>query len=156
MSRQTGGIFVAGSYVQSMSDKLIGKLFGALAVIALLSAGCGKSEEKKGDQTAQPAAAPKAPEDPAIAAARQLFNTRCMSCHGSKGKGDGPAAAAMNPKPRNYTSRKWQKSVTDEKIAETIRKGGAAMGLNPMMPAQQDLSDEQLAGLVKLIRSFAK
>lgn len=136
---------------------MISKLFGALAVLALLVGGCGKSEEKSDNKKAEPApVTKKAPEDPAIAAARQLFTMRCQSCHGPEGKGNGPAAASMNPKPRNYTSRKWQKSVTDDKIAETIKKGGAAMGLNPMMPAQQDLTDEQLAGLVKLIRSFAK
>ena len=134
---------------------MIHKLFGVLALLALLVGGCGKSEDKS-ETKAQPETAAAEPEDPVIAAARQLFTMRCQSCHGPEGKGNGPASATMNPKPRNYTSRKWQKSVTDEKIAETIRKGGAAMGLNPMMPAQQDLTDEQLAGLVKLIRNFAK
>ena len=133
------------------------RLFSILAVLGLLLGACGKSEDKgdkSGAKVEQPAT--KAPEDPAIAEARQLFKIRCASCHGMSGKGDGPAAAAINPKPRNYTSRKWQQSVTDAQIAEVIKKGGQAMGLNPMMPAQQDLNDKQLAGLVKLIRSFAK
>ena len=134
---------------------MISKLIGALALLALLVSGCGKSEENKETKT-QPTAAPKAPEDPVIAAARQLFKIRCESCHGAEGKGNGPASVSLNPKPRNYTSRKWQQSVSDEKIAETIRKGGGAMGLSAMMPAQQDLTDEQLAGLVKLIRNFAQ
>ena len=29
----------------------------------------------------------------------------CVSCHGHKGKGDGPAAVALRPKPADWTSK---------------------------------------------------
>lgn len=78
-------------------------------------------------------------------------------CHGQSGKGDGAAAAALNPKPRDYTSAEWQKSVTDDQIKKTITGGGAAVGKSPIMPAQPDLANnpEALEGLVKIIRGFA-
>ena len=77
-------------------------------------------------------------------------------CHGEDGKGDGPASAALNPKPRNYTDHEWQKSVSDEQIKKTITGGGASMGKSPLMPAQPDLAakPETLDGLVKIIRGF--
>jgi mono/diheme cytochrome c family protein len=86
----------------------------------------------------------------------EVFKTRCVMCHGESGKGDGPAAVALNPKPRNYTDAVWQKSVTDEQIKKTITEGGAAVGKSPLMPAQSDLKQkpEVLDGLVKIIRAF--
>jgi hypothetical protein len=78
-------------------------------------------------------------------------------CHGESGKGDGPAAAALNPKPRDYTDAAWQKATTDEQIKDVIVRGGAAVGKSPTMPGQADLASqpEVLAGLVKIIRDFA-
>lgn len=98
------------------------------------------------------AAAPAAPqEDPAL-----VFKNRCGPCHGETGHGDGPAAAALTPKPRNYADAAWQKSVTDEQLKKTILYGGAAVGKSPVMPAQPDLESKPavLDGIVKIIRDF--
>jgi high-affinity iron transporter len=40
---------------------------------------------------------PKGPID--VAAGRAIYEKSCASCHGMRGLGDGPAAAALNPKP---------------------------------------------------------
>lgn len=37
----------------------------------------------------------------------KLFLTNCSMCHGNEGKGDGPAGAGLNPKPRNMVEGKW-------------------------------------------------
>ena len=34
---------------------------------------------------------------------RQMFATYCAPCHGKAGRGDGPAAASLNPRPANLT-----------------------------------------------------
>ncbi len=87
--------------------------------------------------------------------AHELFKTRCVPCHGETGKGDGPGAAALNPKPRNYTDPAWQAKVTDEEIKKAILYGGAAVGKSPAMPANPDLEDKpELDGLVKVVREF--
>lgn len=80
-----------------------------------------------------------------------------MVCHGQSGKGDGPGAAALNPKPRDYTNAEWQKTVTDDEIAKIIVQGGAAVGKSPNMPANPDLASKPqvVQGLVKVVRSFA-
>ncbi|TMQ02287.1 MAG: cytochrome c [Deltaproteobacteria bacterium] len=87
-----------------------------------------------------------------------MFNTVCVMCHGPEGTGNGPAAATLNPKPRNYTDAAWQASVTDEQLKETILKGGAGVGKSPVMPGQPQLADhpEVLDELVQIIRRFGK
>lgn len=35
---------------------------------------------------------------------RQVFQEHCTTCHGSEGQGDGPAAAALHPKPADLTA----------------------------------------------------
>ncbi len=129
----------------------------ALAAVACDKGGSGSSGEKggttdKGGSTTTTAAAGKIDMN----AAREIFNSRCSACHGTDGKGDGPGAAALNPKPRNYTDKTWQSSVTDEQIKKTILYGGAAVGKSPIMPASPDLDGkpEVLDGLVKIVRGF--
>lgn len=94
----------------------------------------------------------------AMAEAKTVFTTRCVACHGSTGKGDGAAAAALKPKPRAYNDKAWQKTVTDSYLAKVIVKGGAAVGKSPLMPGNADLEKkpEVVKGLVSIIRGFAK
>ncbi|HEY8270384.1 MAG TPA: cytochrome c [Pseudobdellovibrionaceae bacterium] len=45
--------------------------------------------------------------DQVVAYGKKIFATNCAMCHGNEGKGDGPAGAALNPKPRNVVEGKW-------------------------------------------------
>lgn len=109
----------------------------------------------------EPTAAPKAPVPTPTAPAagpdaKQMFESLCFTCHGLAGHGDGPGAAALNPKPRSFNDAVWQDSVTDDHIKKVIVYGGAAVGKSPMMVAQPQLkgNDAVLDGLVKIIRGF--
>lgn len=88
--------------------------------------------------------------------AESIFSTRCAACHGLDGRGDGPGAAALNPKPRDYTNQDWQKSVTDEHIKKTIIEGGMGVGKSPLMTPNPDLANQPAVvdGLVHIIRKF--
>jgi mono/diheme cytochrome c family protein len=92
------------------------------------------------------------------AKAKEIFNTRCATCHGNEGRGNGPGAVTLNPKPRNYHDKDWQSKVTDEDIKKTITYGGAAVGKSPMMPASPDLDSkpEVVEGLLHIVREFGK
>src|SRR5436190_1766099 len=43
-----------------------------------------------------------------IVQGKKVAEVNCVSCHGAKGKGDGAAAVALNPKPADWTSAKVQ------------------------------------------------
>jgi mono/diheme cytochrome c family protein len=144
----------------------------ALALCIALAAGCGSGDDAKPAAPASPAPAatpapapPPAPAAPApapgadpVAAANEVFATRCALCHGPDGRGDGPGSAALNPKPRNYHDEAWQASVTDDQIRKTILEGGAAVGKSPVMPAHPDLASntQVLAALIAKIRGLGK
>ncbi len=57
------------------------------------------------------------------------YNSRCAFCHGSDGKGDGPAAAQLKPPPTNLTTQTFWKDATPETIKTVIENGkpGTAM-----------------------------
>lgn len=78
----------------------------------------------------------------AVKEAGEIFTTRCALCHGASGKGDGTAAAALDPKPQNYGDPTWQASVTDAEIEKIIVGGGTAVGKSVMMPANPDLASK--------------
>ena len=88
--------------------------------------------------------------------ADQLFATRCAACHGPNGEGNGPAAAALNPKPQNYHDQAWQATTTDEQIEKAIVYGGAVVGKSPAMAANPDLQSKPgvVAALREKIRKF--
>lgn len=90
--------------------------------------------------------------------AHELFTLRCAACHGQFGRGDGPGAAGLNPKPRNYADTAWQATVTDEEIEKAIVYGGAAVGKSPQMVANPDLQAKPgvVAALREKVRSFGK
>jgi len=44
------------------------------------------------------------PEAPSLARGAQVFRTNCASCHGELGRGDGPMAKGMEPKPADLSA----------------------------------------------------
>jgi mono/diheme cytochrome c family protein len=88
--------------------------------------------------------------------AASLFGDRCAVCHGPEGEGNGPGASNLKPKPIDFRSRKWQRSVTDEKIATAIVYGGPSVGLSASMSANPDLETRPsvVAALVEHIRTL--
>ncbi len=101
------------------------------------------------DSGAVPAAAMKE--------AQEIFSTRCATCHGASGKGDGPGSAALNPKPRNLSDPEWQKSVSDDYIEKIVQYGGAAVGKSAMMPGNPDLisKPDVVKGIRATVRDLA-
>lgn len=131
---------------------------GLVAVSGCTSKDTAPAEPKAAEKpapTPAPAAAADPPSDP-VAEASEIFTNRCTVCHGEGGKGDGPGSAALDPKPRDFTSPDWQASVTDDHLAKIVVYGGAGVGKAPTMPANPDLDakPEVVAELVKLIRGL--
>lgn len=90
-----------------------------------------------------------------VEAGKAKFQQFCATCHGPTGHGDGPAAAALKPKPRSLDDAEWQASVDDAHIKKVITEGGAAVGLSPMMTAWgHALKGDDLENVVAYIRSL--
>jgi mono/diheme cytochrome c family protein len=127
--------------------------------IALLALACApfvacKPPAAPANTADDPPRAPAAATPEAEAA--QVFAGRCSPCHGATGAGDGAAAAALNPRPRNFREAAWQSGVTDAQIEQVIRQGGAAMGKSAAMPANPDLDGKPavVAALRAMIRGM--
>ena len=92
------------------------------------------------------------------AKARDIFAQRCATCHGADGHGNGPAAANLKPKPIDFHSQNWQKSVTDATMTNAIVFGGRSVGKSGQMAPNPDLEDEPeiVAALVERIRKWGK
>ncbi len=95
---------------------------------------------------------------------KELFiKTNCNSCHGMEGKGDGPIAAALDPKPRNYTVGDFKFDANkdgtpggDEDLALVIKNGAQPYGGSAMMMPNPTLSEADVKLLVTYIRSLKK
>lgn len=84
---------------------------------------------------------------------KETFQTTCAACHGPEGKGDGVAAAALDPKPKNLTDAALLSSQKDDFIYKVISEGGASVGLSPMMaPWAGVLSEQDIWNVVAYIR----
>ena len=93
-----------------------------------------------------------------VAKGKELFSQRCATCHGAEGAGDGPVAQGLpaEMKPRNLQEFKVKYATDDAKFLELLKKGGAAVGLNPLMPQQPDLKDEELKSIIQFVHSLKK
>ena len=126
-----------------------------LTILLLFSAAFSISAQStwKAPSTARIIKSPCAGNATDLKAAKKIFTEMCVICHGLKGKGDGIAAAALNPKPANYTSKTVQ-DQTDGELFWKITNGNAPTAA---MAAYKDiLTEKQRWQLVAYIRTFKK
>ena len=77
-----------------------------------------------------------------------LFKTHCVICHGEDGKGKTDLGEGLGA--RDFTDKKFQDSITDEKILEQIENGTE----EKMFPFKDKLTAEEMKALVPVIRAF--
>lgn len=87
-----------------------------------------------------------APPDQAAA----LYQSRCASCHGESGRGDGPAAASLEPQPTNFRDAGRQSRRSVYGMYGTIGMGVEGTS----MAAFSDLDDAQRWALAFHVSSF--
>ncbi len=81
--------------------------------------------------------------------ARAVYNGKCALCHGRDGRTN-PALA--HTKVRDFRDADWQKQRSDAQLATSIAEGRAG---TLMRAFKEELSADEIAGLVELIRTFA-
>ena len=80
---------------------------------------------------------PWMPSDDLKSRGHEIFVQQCQLCHGAEGKGDGPASAGFNPKPRDFTSGEaWKngRKVTD--VFATLKTGLNSMPSFSQLPVE--------------------
>jgi mono/diheme cytochrome c family protein len=96
---------------------------------------------------------------PAPAAPGALYQQHCAACHGPDGRGDGPAAGLLAPRPRDFTAGRYKFRSTPtgtlptvDDVVRTIRAGlpGTAM------PGYADLlTPAEIAALAREVLALA-
>lgn len=82
------------------------------------------------------------------AVGRSLFEAKCAPCHGKGGKGDGPVAGALKPRPPDLTTTRLR-TMSDDTLAQILVKGGKGM------PAfEKLLKPDEVLELVNYIRTL--
>jgi mono/diheme cytochrome c family protein len=80
------------------------------------------------------------------AAAGNLYDRRCLRCHGADGKGDGDRKGPMP----DFKSRRWQAGHSDAQLLLSILEGKGTR-----MPAfDGKIKEKEARGLVSYIRSL--
>ena len=121
----------------------------ALVIVLLL----GMTVEPFAQQRAVPAAE-------AVAKGKEIYLKKCWFCHGQEGKGDGPVADYLNPRPRDFTSGMYKLRITkdaeaplDDDLFRTVTKGMPGTG---MQGFEGILSEGERWQVIYFIKSFDK
>jgi len=88
-----------------------------------------------------------------VARGSELFTKNCTQCHGGLGKGDGPAASTLNPRPRDLTNGNgWTRGFDLPSIYKTVTVGVAGTG----MQGFEYLSKTYRMALVHYVQALGK
>ena len=78
----------------------------------------------------------------------------CFTCHGMEGKGDGPAAAGLDPSPRNFTNPAFHGARTDGELMYVLKNGSPGTAMMPLVGSAITEEDGWLVLLY--VRSLGK
>jgi mono/diheme cytochrome c family protein len=88
---------------------------------------------------------------------RDVYEHYCQICHGETGAGDGFNAFNLDPHPRDLSDPEFQKKKTDADLRDAIRRGGAGVGLSPLMPPWgHTLSGRQIDDVILHLRTLRR
>ncbi len=88
---------------------------------------------------------------PAMDQVQALYQTKCSSCHGAEGRGDGPLANNFNPPPSNFHDMSRQRTRSIHDLYNTITLGVPG---TPMASFKQ-LTDDQRWALAFMVSRFS-
>ena len=93
-----------------------------------------------------------------VSRGKLVYEKKCAPCHGVEGKGDGPGAVHLDPKPRDFTRGLYKIRTTgsghlptDEDLFRVITQGMPGSS----MPGWRDLSEQDRWALVAYLKTFS-
>jgi mono/diheme cytochrome c family protein len=93
---------------------------------------------------------PVAADADSLAAGKKVYASNCLACHGEKGKGDGPASAAVNPKPHDLAEEAVKKQ-SDGALFWKLTEGR-----KPMPAYDKTLSETERWQVINYVRTLGK
>jgi mono/diheme cytochrome c family protein len=93
----------------------------------------------------------KSDDKAVLAAGKAIYDDKCSACHGPLGKGDGPAAVALNPKPANLGDKTFMNSLPVDCHFFVVSEGAKGTG----MPPWKSLGADQIWKVLIYERSFS-
>ena len=137
-------------------------MFPLLVVVVSLAIPAGAAErhmmqprvpaDKLAEARALTSPLPNSPE--IVAQGKALYNGKgaCFNCHGKDGGGNGPAAAKLDPSPRNFQHHGFWRHRTEGEIFWVIKNGSVGTS---MIGFGGQLTDEEIWSIIQYERSFA-
>ncbi len=86
-----------------------------------------------------------------LARGKSVYAQVCLACHGAAGDGKGPAGAALNPPPADFTDTEWKHGGAPEAIFRVITDGVPGTAMAPF----GHLPEEDRWALVYYVKSFS-
>lgn len=98
------------------------------------------------------------PSENLLTLGREIYQARCIGCHGAKGDGNGPAATFLFPRPRDFTLGVFKFRTTpsgslptDGDLYRTVTRGVRWTA----MPTWHELPDKHRLAVVTYIKTFS-
>ena len=121
------------------------------AMLLLSAAACRREAKAPAARTAPPEMSYE------LRMGREVYRHYCQTCHGEGGAGDGFNAFNLDPRPRDLSDAAFQKKKSDADLVDAVRRGGAGVGLSPLMPPWgHTLSATEVREVVLFVRTFRK
>jgi mono/diheme cytochrome c family protein len=112
-----------------------------------VSSSAGSSGPSAAESAGAKAQNPIPRDDHSVTLGRAIYAKQCQSCHGPRGRGDGPAAGRLNVDVPNLTAQDVQ-SESDGELFNIITKGS-----KPMPAYRRLLNEEQRWHVVNYLRA---
>lgn len=76
----------------------------------------------------------------------------CFTCHGTLGRGDGPAGLELTPKPRNFTNPQFHQLRTDGELFWVIRNGSPGSRMFSYSPSV--ITEDEAWKVIQYLRTL--
>ncbi len=137
---EEAALFIAAARgsVRQLPARLAAQIDGGIAAMALLVARAGPADslalaaaeiERRLSLALGVALDERPAREPSLASGERIYAARCASCHGPAGRGDGPAAAALTPRPADFSDPALMASATPLDIYRKVTTGVPATSM---------------------------
>ena len=82
---------------------------------------------------------------------KTIYEAHCIPCHGRGGRGDGPSAYAMVPRPPDFTDPAVKDVLTKTRIIDAVTKGKRG---TQMEGSKNKLSAQDIQEVMEYIQSL--